>query len=1239
MLREQDDPRSLLGKASDDSVLAPNRKSRLMDFGYTPGRTLADIAEVSSIRETASIRPPFAQERTNSFVSVDGYGTDDDSSHNGSVMNRSRPGEGNNLFGGRQKIYKIPMASESGTGLKGRFVYDDDVSMSTFQKWRQEERERIARETPGALEADSPGKAAPLSPSLPGSITRQTSSSTSTSAPYNGRGSTAATSVNSQISNLPSSTPATTTSYASTTNGSGSGSPALDRSNTKSKRLYDQGLYKDIEEQQSTAMNRLNSIQKGRGRVSPPFGNAQPRGAYAEPTQSSSPHRVSPTLVPPSSFPAGPFSATDRQPVAENNPPSPLDTFTSALGSSLNPNDRGKATALGTFNKPQAFNEKQYLERQLTLRKELGNPSSRLAITREEPKASLDLEREHSSSATNSMYSTRSRAPTVGSIQQDAPTAFSVFQNAAQNLRRPETNPDPEESEAKTNFSFPRISSGSVFDNEPPVPPHPFDAPTPIPRVPQVTGPAPPPDHEHPAFKARNSGAEQEATIPKPRAMNFSTPFVNRRSNASSKNTQSVVSIDRDSNCLSVPGPGLSGLIRTHLRQDSGSSSIYAPSIEPPPMPILPKMATAPAPRAPSPPPTRLQPIETIPAEPAPPHAFDVETSSRKSSSTTQENSPPETVETSPKMVKQGRRRGMSISPDAEESWQAELKRSHIRGPSAETIQEQDALSVEIAKRQRAIQERLQAAKMQSGAAVATPPEEKQSFGPFRGLELLRNKSSKESIKREPQAQGIGSSKAGKMLGLASERPSFQADRWRSEESMTSQSSSIRSRSTSRPAAGRSSGQRHVPQVADSVRPSMDMTRPSLDERPVTRDRKNSNAPISVRNSGRSRSGSQSQGATTRSRSRTGKPHMGHRSKEVEEVPLPSEQPSLLGQFDVSQPKRSLDQGHGLQIQTGRAPVNVPFESQGLFPPPQPSPMSLSSNTSSPILPIQGAMLSPQFPLSPRQSPNSFSPAPAPIPARPAFPPNGVATPPLSGTNTPVMGTTPVFPNVPISVAPGAPRARSQSRKRSIQKSDIGEPRLISTTSVIDTISLPPGASLKNGMDEVNAPPVPPINPMRKKFGFSGSGRERNITPEANARLDEYLAHKSQGYVPSGRSISSSGSAGSGGSGGGTITSGIRTSQTSGNGVASSSMGMGAAPRASEDSFYPLSSQDTSAWKPSKGRFAPGHGLRKSSSEGERLGQRIRDQQRMQMQMQAELRENLKSSAKGVDPPVDGGMF
>jgi hypothetical protein len=41
---------------------------------------------------------------------------------------------------------------------------------------------------------------------------------------------------------------------------------------------------------------------------------------------------------------------------------------------------------------------------------------------------------------------------------------------------------------------------------------------------------------------------------------------------------------------------------------------------------------------------------------------------------------------------------------------------------------------------------------------------------------------------------------------------------------------------------------------------------------------------------------------------------------------------------------------------------------------------------------------------------------------------------------------------------------------------------------VIDTVNLPAAASLKNGMDA--PPPVPPINPMRRRFGFGRSATD-----------------------------------------------------------------------------------------------------------------------------------------------------
>jgi hypothetical protein len=118
MLREQDDPKSKIGKASDDSVLFPKSGTKFNNFDFQRPYGLSDIAEVSSIN--GSVRPPFADlDRKDSYSTLTGSAGDDDSIHSGSIMSRAKPGEGNNLFGGRQKIYKLAGNSSSSTKSLG----------------------------------------------------------------------------------------------------------------------------------------------------------------------------------------------------------------------------------------------------------------------------------------------------------------------------------------------------------------------------------------------------------------------------------------------------------------------------------------------------------------------------------------------------------------------------------------------------------------------------------------------------------------------------------------------------------------------------------------------------------------------------------------------------------------------------------------------------------------------------------------------------------------------------------------------------------------------------------------------------------------------------------------------------------------------------------------------------------------------------------------------------------------
>ena len=1166
MLREQDDPSSMLGKASDDSVLGPPRHSRLIDFGYTPGRSLHDIAEVSSIR--SSIRPPFASNRENSYVSEAGYGTDDDS-HNGSVMSRPRPGEGNVLFGGRQKIYKIPMAGPASEtnldapgSMKGRALYDDDVSMSTFQRWRQQERDRLAhgKELYGpSAENDSPSKMAPLSPTL-GSITRHTSTSTSTSA-QNGRTSTAATSINSQVGSIPAANGSSfTPNYATAAN-------SADRSSAKGRRLYDQGLNRDIEEQQSSAMTRLNPIQKAKGRTSPPFVRSGSRQGYVDSFRPASPaafRPASPATFRPAS-PAGPsighslnvnfnFPLADIT-IPENPPPASSDPFSSPLMSSLM--DRGKAP-LGASAPPRQYPEKQ---NRPALRNEQESPAKFDFFQAQEPKPSAEADHSDSHSTyENSVYSTRSRAPTNASIPETAPSAFSIFQNAASSMRKPNAAADPHDpDENDSNFYFSRSSSGSEYEND--VPPSlnlnvgSTDA----------AGPrhAPPGREQVNARIANGYGSARTFAPSKPVRLD-----ANEQSDP-----RGLPAEDAPSESLGPTNGGLSGLVRQHLRHNSNTSSYYGE--EAPQIPEFPS-GLALRTRDVSPTAAPLTEIAT-PAESSYSHAsnpFDLEDfkhnsgpdAGRFSPISPIDDEPRSMINTSPRGGRTSRRRGLSGAPETEASWQSEMKKTHARGPSAETIQEQDALSSELAKRQRAIQERLKA-RMESEVQAPSPVDDRSPSGPFRGFDMLRTKSSRESIKKA--ADTIASSRPGRALGFGapgaanSERPSFQSDRWRSERSEdSSYTPSNRSRSNSRPPTARSGQKPHgLPSAPDSSRRTSDEN--------ASRDRKNSNPPIAALNhTTRSRSNSlQSNG---RSISRNGRYKDDLEKAMIEGTSRVTTQiypdPPTIPEHYATPPMPNVD-GHrmasdqpaapGLKLHTSRIPAQTGgyMEAKGLYPPPPiQSPASNSSVTSSPRLPMQSNALaspamsprpSPAFPMNPNvmQSPR-VSPAPFP----------SVATPPLSGSSTPVAFT---FPQAPPSAAA---RNRSASRKRSIQKSDIGEPRLISTTSVIDTVDLPTGASLKNGMDEVQNQGHPA---MRRKFGVAR-------VPEEGR---EHGPFKSQPYQ--------------------------------------------------HGAGYMYSSDDGSGFKPR-------HRLRKSSSEGEKLGLRLRSQAAA---------SNPTLIGPGGRPVMEGGMF
>ncbi|KXX78798.1 hypothetical protein MMYC01_205651 [Madurella mycetomatis] len=372
MLREQDDPNTKIGKASDDSVLLPKRQSRLADFGFPGGSNgLTDIAEVESIKTAQFLR-------TNSFAS-------DDVEKSGSVMSRSKPTEGNNLFGGRQKIYKIPAGSKgSGSGMTGRALYDDDVAMSAFQRWRQEERARALEDQNSSTTEDETEQIRPESPPPVGYNRKRETASTTSSTSIGARNSTAATSITSQAAWAVKDGQSPTSATA----------PAPERMVTRTRRLYEQGLVQDLQEQQASALSRIENLTRQR-----PFGTRTPdlsassinpataSNNRAVLTKASAPNlrAASPTTIGPSpgALDLGAKVQADTKQGLGSVPPlsPPISETGDQTILPILPNDMGKATAMGLFQKPQhSYDESQYVQRQLQLQQGRETPTQRPGV-------------------------------------------------------------------------------------------------------------------------------------------------------------------------------------------------------------------------------------------------------------------------------------------------------------------------------------------------------------------------------------------------------------------------------------------------------------------------------------------------------------------------------------------------------------------------------------------------------------------------------------------------------------------------------------------------------------------------------------------------------------------------------------------------------------------------------------------------------------------------------------------
>ncbi|KAI6082744.1 hypothetical protein F4821DRAFT_205809 [Hypoxylon rubiginosum] len=1059
MLREQDDPNSKIGKASDDSVLFPKRQSR-MDYGGFRG--LGDIAEVESIRAAA----PFARK--------DSYNSDDaDSMTASSVMGRSKATEGNNLFGGRQKIYKIPVgASSSKTvgGMGGRALYDDDVALSAFQKWRQAEKERKFTEdeqdeseqrNSGDIESDALRADSPI---LSNYNQKRETSSTTASFPSMARNSTAATSVTSshRAPSLKDWQP------------SANSTPALERSVTRTRRLYESGLNNDLHEQQSSALSRIDTLSRQRtfGTRTPDlatnspspttigfaerFGNERKilAKSSAPNLRSMSPPATASSIGTPDLGVRVP-SATELRSNFGGAPPlsPPISETEENSILSIHPSDRGKATALGVFQKPsQPYDESRYAQRQLQRQQGRETPTQR---TRDEL----------------NMFSSTNRSSSSSSAQRK------------ELEMRAETTPAMIQSTLDEDTSISFLADPNDSDCSPAASPKPIPSPQVLLRRPS--------DREHPAFRDSVVVDEKSNSEPSP---------VVEKSSSLSPNPKGVSPVDSPTLGPTV-GAGLSGMVRQHLRGDSNASSIYGGM------------------------PTTSGLESRFPMDPEATLAFqdlgtgmnpwDFADAGRDWTLDLDVNEPmPDTLSRS------------SNIPDTEDLISTRI------GDTSNNPDDRDEFASQLANGARRVRERL-TTYVESDSRSASPhragdsSDSRDQSLPSRqnGFGLLRPKSSRGSL--VDRGRDNSQSKAMKMLGIGppngappavptreptqeerERNKSFEQNEWEERENSNEEpNAGLRAFRQARRELQKmkelETQSRHQQQPSgsapdsDSLRSTPTRERPSKHRSPE-RDRKP--PPIFY----------QQRTPSEESRKETQRSESWDQSRSDRDR---SGSDSSNGMRSNSRPARPMNNAGGrgnLQIGPNGAAPRPPMRSPGL---------PGTDIKRSPIMPPQpypGSSHSKQLNLAPHGNlhvqtsrgfesgqPSPISPIPSPYAA------NGPSTP---------VNTLPSSPRPTASPNHGHDNAASStndSMRRKIKPRDISDPTFVMSTSRVPTVALPDAPRNRSRSNSRSAPPLPPINPRRRqdfsstRAVFESRRNGEGIDGEASASMPNLSYGKS----------------------------------------------------------------------------------------------------------------------------------
>ncbi|MCJ1277615.1 hypothetical protein MMC21_005429 [Puttea exsequens] len=1133
MLREQDDPASKIGKANDDSVLFPKRASRLDLFNR---QGLSDIAEVDSLR--GSIRPPFASARADSYGS--GYETDE-----GSIMSRAKPGEGNTMFGGRQKIYKIPVGGAgsvknfngeegdlpAGVNMGGKALYEEDTAPSAFQRLREQERQERERAGLDHSRSSHDQDRSGSPPLAKYNRNRETSSSTN-SGPSQPRTSTAATSVASQRS-------AYETINGTNTQPSSAGS---DRTGPKVRRMYGQGLDQHMYEQQSSALHRLASLQGQRAgssgtprdliasrRLSRSASNLQDRYQRQGPLIASNNFRSAspaPSNTPPKMqhFDLG-FNEDHTSNIHADSgygrsppispPMSPTANGSDPLVASLEPNDLGKATASGAFNKPKVkYSEQQYLQRQLQLQEGRGTPSPQL-VRPFSPQAFTNDEHKIVRSRNNSQGSQFSR---TNSIRQPWEHHMEDRVLRPVHERGSGTNsPMTRESDDRNDRSFFAGISGSEVGSQrdsesEPNSPNPSAAKShglsqPRPQPPQ---PKPVKVNQKPNFNPNPSQNLNANYLPTPAEESVSDSrsyrseeTITQQPNPPGPEDNNAANMETDSPTLGPVGStnGLSGLVREHLRQKSDQSSIYSEvrqSIFGHESALQSHSRNqsydeAEADREYWRKQSRESDQSSVVAPPplsfAARHILEQATALRNN----QENYKAQEIlggNDKAQRVLGGEAPRPSHARNTSTSWQEELKSHHSRGASSETQHEREALAEELAERRRRVQLNLKSYAESGRSASPGPGAESHDNSPPKNRPFgILKKSSKTSLAdNQPQQQQQRPSKAMKMLGIDSE---YRAGPQPNQNQPPAELFVGRDQFSDRAMPPR---QQFPPKPLVQARRPQDVrqhsdTPPSSFSRPreqagTFRSQENLNHSRHSPRSSKSGSSYSDKSDRRSPESRNGSNANGFMKSSMDQGRVNGYSPNGVA-------AETLPENQTQTISPPR-PTNELMASitrHGAPPPSERSPSAMSGRMRSRSNSRTTAPGYPESRVAPSNVPFMINPAGRPAPSPTPFHTTHSASSLHDSRPNYSHLTTPTMINPQPHSAPSSSHGHSRTsggRKRSINKHEISEPTFISCTSSVDTVNLPPEASLRNGMDfpppsSPNKPPIPARDSRRKR--------------------------------------------------------------------------------------------------------------------------------------------------------------